>query len=372
MKSVAMRPAIGDTFPDIQGETQETTGFSLYNYLGDSWCCFLSHPADFTPVCTTELGAAQSLVEEFAIRDVKLCGFSCDDSKRHKDWISDIDAATGHRISFPLFCDPSRKYAIELGMLDPTLKDDEGMPLTVRAVFILNSAKEITLTMTYPACVGRNFDEILRAVDALQRAEKFGVVTPANWQPGDKTIVSLDLDDDAAMRKFGKGYSTLDLPSEQVRHLHKHYLRYTDDPVLTTRNKQRQSNKLASRIGQTMSWKPPKSFTKLPGRKRSAGSSQSFNQTTTQSNKDDNASTGQIDLSKSWSFLYRSIRNLKTEEIIEHPKDDSHRSLGRSRRARLLALGEFGRKKKDSLIIGFHGEEEKAESMEGLDDSIVW
>lgn len=135
---------------------------------------------------------------------MKLCGFSCDDASKHRAWLADIEAATGQRISFPLFCDPTRIHAIELGVFDPNLKDDEGLPLTVRSVFIINPKKTIALTMTYPVCVGRNFDEILRVVDALQRAENFDVATPANWQPGDKTIVSYNLDDREATERFGK------------------------------------------------------------------------------------------------------------------------------------------------------------------------
>ena len=192
-------------FPDLQGETQHTDAFSLYDYLGNkSWGIVFMHPGDFTPVCTTELGAAQSLKAEFYARNTKICGFSCDDASRHRAWVADIEAATGQRLDFPLFCDPDREHSIELGVFDPQLKDDAGLPQTVRSVFILNPDKTIALTMTYPSCVGRNFDEILRVLDALQRASNFGVNTPANWQPGDKTIVPHNMNDEQAEEKFGK------------------------------------------------------------------------------------------------------------------------------------------------------------------------
>ena len=253
------------------------------------------HPADFTPVCTTELGAAQSLKAEFYARGTKLCGFSCDDANCHRAWVADIEAATGQRLDFPLFCDPDRKHAIELGVFDPQLKNDVGLPQTVRSVFILKPDKTIALTMTYPSSVGRNFDEILRVLDALQREWNFGVNTPANWQPGDRTIVPYNMNDEQAEEIFGKvnvcvsyfassfhffviirliassfllasqnGFIAVDLPSERGKDIKKHYLRYADDPILTdTTNKQ--STKLSSRIGKIKSWKPPKSFLPFAG-----------------------------------------------------------------------------------------------------------
>ncbi|KAL7493364.1 hypothetical protein ACHAWT_002427 [Skeletonema menzelii] len=261
-----MSPSIGDTFPDLQGETQHTDSFSLYEYLGNkSWGVVFMHPGDFTPVCTTELGAAQSLKAEFYARGTKLCGFSCDDANCHRAWVADIEAATGQRLDFPLFCDPDRKHAIELGVFDPQLKNDVGLPQTVRSVFILKPDKTIALTMTYPPSVGRNFDEILRVLDALQREWNFGVNTPANWQPGDRTIVPYNMNDEQAEEIFGKnGFIAVDLPSERGKDIKKHYLRYADDPILTdTTNKQ--STKLSSRIGKIKSWKPPKSFLPFAG-----------------------------------------------------------------------------------------------------------
>ncbi|KAL7523581.1 hypothetical protein ACHAWF_000581 [Thalassiosira exigua] len=127
-----MGPTLGDQFPDLRGETQDTKHFSLHQYLGDSWGIVFMHPSDFTPVCTTELGAAQSIMDEFEVRNVKICGFSCDDIQSHRQWLGDIQIqrSTGQKIIFPLFCDPTRMHTIELGVFDPALKDQDGLPLT--------------------------------------------------------------------------------------------------------------------------------------------------------------------------------------------------------------------------------------------------
>jgi alkyl hydroperoxide reductase subunit AhpC len=142
------------------------------------------HPGDFTPVCTTELGAAALKEAEFTKRGVKLCGFSCSDVNSHKGWIEDIKTATGGQVNFPIFSDPDRDMATELGILDATTKDAKGMPLTVRSVFILKPDKTIALMMTYPASTGRNFDEILRVVDSLKMTVTHSVATPVDWIPG--------------------------------------------------------------------------------------------------------------------------------------------------------------------------------------------
>ena len=382
-------------FPNLRGETQDTANFRLHEYLGDSWGIIFMHPADFTPVCTTELGAAQSLLSEFTLRDVKLCGFSCDDAIKHRDWISDIEVATGSKITFPLFCDPTRTHAIELGVLDPKLKDDDGMPLTVRAVYILNPQKEIMLTMTYPSSVGRNFDEILRTVDALQRAAKFGVATPANWQPGDKTIVSLEMDDKAATNVFGKvkffmptivsflycypcwffatslffqnGYATVKLPSERGKHVRKHYLRYTDDPLLKEKSQSKQSFKLASSIGKTISWRPPKSFSKLSNRRSSDGSDVQSSSTTVTSTTEDN--TQKIESNHinndihnddnkrhGWPFFTRGFAN--------NPHSDTHEMCMSGNRGFPSKKNECNRsslppKKSPGLLLDFNGKEEQ-------------
>lgn len=222
---------INDTFPNLIGSTQDSDEFNLYEYLGDSWGIVFMHPGDFTPVCTTELGAAATLAEEFKKRNVKLCGFSCNDSSSHQAWIEDIKVATGASVDFPLFCDPSRNVATELGILDITNRDAAGLPMTVRSVFILKPNRIIALMITYPATTGRNFSEILRAIDSLQLTSKHSVATPADWNKGGDVIVNFPLDDAQADEKFGKGgYSIVDLPSEKGKNIAKHYLRYTKDP----------------------------------------------------------------------------------------------------------------------------------------------
>eukprot|EP00591_Stephanopyxis_turris_P004312 CAMPEP_0195520484 /NCGR_PEP_ID=MMETSP0794_2-20130614/16997_1 /TAXON_ID=515487 /ORGANISM="Stephanopyxis turris, Strain CCMP 815" /LENGTH=248 /DNA_ID=CAMNT_0040649855 /DNA_START=38 /DNA_END=784 /DNA_ORIENTATION=+ len=225
-------PTINDKFPNIKGSTQDTESFDLYEYLGDSWGVVFMHPGDFTPVCTTELGAAAHLEAEFGKRGVKLCGFSCNDAESHKSWIEDIKVATGASVEFPLFCDPERDHATELGVLDETNKDAKGLPLTVRSVFILKPDNVIALMMTYPASTGRNFAEIIRVIDTLQLTAKHDVATPADWKSGDNVIVNFPLTDEAADEKFGKdGYTIVEVPSEKDKTLAKHYLRYTKDPV---------------------------------------------------------------------------------------------------------------------------------------------
>ena len=190
------------------------------------------HPGDFTPVCTTELGAAAKLQPEFDKRDVKLCGFSVNDAKSHKAWIEDIKVATGQSVSYPLFCDPDREHALALGILDDTNKDAKGLPMTVRSVYVVRPDRIIALVLTYPASSGRNFDEILRAIDTLQLTARHDVACPADWRPGDRSIVNYPLSDRQAEEKFGKdGFEVVELPSERGKTLSKHYLRYTNDPT---------------------------------------------------------------------------------------------------------------------------------------------
>jgi len=227
-----MPVSINDKFPNLVGSTQDTDAFNLYDYLGDNWGIIFMHPGDFTPVCTTELAAAANLIPEFEKRGVKVCGFSCNDSESHSAWIEDIKVATGADVTFPLFCDPTRDHSLSLGILDQTNKDAKGLPLTVRSVFVLKPDKIVALMLTYPASSGRNFDEILRAVDTLQLTSKHSVATPANWKPGEKVIVNFPLSDAQADEKFGKeGYSIVEVPSEKGKNLSKHYLRYTKDPL---------------------------------------------------------------------------------------------------------------------------------------------
>jgi alkyl hydroperoxide reductase subunit AhpC len=188
----------------------------------------MMHPGDFTPVCTTELGRAANLTEEFTKRGVKLCGFSCNDAKSHKEWIKDIEVVTGGKVEFPLFCDPEREAATQLGILDQSNKDAKGMPLTVRSVFIVKPDRTIALMMTYPASTGRNFLEIIRCIDSLQLTANKAVATPVDWQQGNDVIVNFPLTNAMADEKFGvDGWKTVVVPSEAGKDLAKNYLRYT-------------------------------------------------------------------------------------------------------------------------------------------------
>jgi alkyl hydroperoxide reductase subunit AhpC len=215
----------------LKGVASTSDNFDLYEYLGDSWAVVFMHPADFTPVCTTELGKAALLKGEFAKRGVKLCAFSCSGKEAHAGWIEDIKKVTGGVVDFPIYCDPSREAAVELGIVDKTNKDSAGLPLTVRSVFVLNPSRTITLMMTYPASTGRNFDEILRVVDSVKLTADKAVATPADWKQGEDVIVNFPLTNAMADEKFGKdGYRVVDVPSEAGKNLPKNYLRYTKDP----------------------------------------------------------------------------------------------------------------------------------------------
>mmetsp|Transcript_55252 Transcript_55252/g.134221 ORF Transcript_55252/g.134221 Transcript_55252/m.134221 type:complete len:237 (+) Transcript_55252:100-810(+) len=225
-------PSINENFPNLKGSTQNTDNFDLYDYLGDSWGLVFMHPGDFTPVCTTELGEAALRKMAFERLGVKICGFSCNDSESHKTWLADIKSVTGGEVDFPLFCDPDRSHATALGVLDESNKNDVGLPMTVRSVFILKpKTHQIALMMTYPASTGRNFDEIIRVIQALQLAESQNVATPVNWKRGDDVIVNYPLTNADADDKFGKdGWRKVDVPSEEGKDLPKNYLRYTKDP----------------------------------------------------------------------------------------------------------------------------------------------
>mmetsp|Transcript_31846 Transcript_31846/g.101981 ORF Transcript_31846/g.101981 Transcript_31846/m.101981 type:complete len:206 (-) Transcript_31846:648-1265(-) len=196
------------------------------------------HPGDFTPVCTTELGAAAGRATEFTDRGVKLCGFSCNDAESHKEWILDIKAATGNQVAFPLFCDPTRDFATSIGVLDQGLKDAKGLPLTVRACFVVDPKHVIKASIIYPASTGRSFDEILRCVDSLKLTTDHSVATPVDWNKGQDVIVNFPLTDKQAEDKFGKtGFTIVPLPSEKDGNgkwmPDKHYLRTTKDPSAT-------------------------------------------------------------------------------------------------------------------------------------------
>lgn len=220
-------------FPNLVGQTQTSDNFDLYQYLDGSWGIVFMHPADYTPVCTTELGEAAKRKDEFAKRNVKLCGFSCNDGNSHKGWIEDIKHVCKlESFDYPLFCDPKRENAVKLGILDESNKDAKGLPLTVRSVYILKPDHTVALMMTYPASTGRNFDEIIRVIDSLQLTADKALATPVNWKKGDDCIVNFPLTDAMADEKFGKnGYRIQDVPSERGKDIPKHYLRWAADPT---------------------------------------------------------------------------------------------------------------------------------------------
>lgn len=205
---------LGDEAPNFTAESTQGT-INLHEYLGDSWGVFFSHPADFTPVCTTELGAFAARKDDFTARNAKLIGLSVDTLDSHKGWIGDIAETQGTPLNYPLLADDNREIANAYGMIHP----NELETLTVRSVFIIAPDKKVKLTLTYPASVGRNIDEILRVLDSLQLGAKYPVSTPVNWNPGDEVIIGGKVTDEEAKAQFPSGFRTL-----------KPYLRLTADP----------------------------------------------------------------------------------------------------------------------------------------------
>ena len=192
---------LGDEAPNFTAETTEGT-VNLYDYLGDSWGILFSHPKDFTPVCTTELGEVARLKPEFDKRNVKLIGISVDPLESHKGWVGDIEETQGAKLNYPLIADPERKVADLYDMIHPNANDT----LTVRSVFVIGPDKKVKLTLTYPASTGRNVDELLRVIDSLQLTAKNSVATPVNWQQGDDVIIASSLSDEDAKKKFPEGW----------------------------------------------------------------------------------------------------------------------------------------------------------------------
>ncbi len=195
---------LGDTAPDFSAETTQGT-INFHEWIGDSWCVLFSHPKDFTPVCTTELGYMASLKPEFDKRNCKIIGLSVDALGNHTEWSKDIEETQGHAPNYPLIADPERKIANLYGMIHPKALDT----LTVRSVFIIGPDKKIKLTLTYPASTGRNFDEILRVLDSLQLTAKHSVATPVNWKHGEDVIIVPSLSDEEAKKKFPQGWKAL-------------------------------------------------------------------------------------------------------------------------------------------------------------------
>lgn len=195
---------LGDTAPDFTANTTEGP-ISLHEYLGDSWGILFSHPGDFTPVCTTELGEFARRKQEFDDRDTKIIGVSVDSVASHHRWSADISETQGHDLNFPLVGDEDRAVASLYGMIHPHALS----AATVRTVFVIGPDKRVKLTLTYPAAIGRSVDEIVRVLDALQLSVAHPVSTPVNWNDGDEVIISPAISDKDATEQFPKGFSTL-------------------------------------------------------------------------------------------------------------------------------------------------------------------
>jgi thioredoxin-dependent peroxiredoxin len=216
-EEVTMALRLGDTAPDF---TQDSTEGQIrfHDWIGSSWAVLFSHPKDFTPVCTTELGEVAKLKPEFDKRHVKVIGLSVDPLGSHRDWSRDIAETQGAAPNFPLIADADRKVSDLYGMIHPNANDT----LTVRSVFIIDPNKKIRLTLTYPASTGRNFPEILRVIDSLQLTDEYKVATPVNWKNGDDVIIVPSLTDPAELKqRFPKGFTVV-----------KPYLRTTPQPNL--------------------------------------------------------------------------------------------------------------------------------------------
>lgn len=205
---------LGDEAPNFTAETTDGT-LSFHDYLGDSWGVLFSHPKDYTPVCTTELGRVAKLKPEFDKRNVKVIGLSVDPVDSHNGWAGDIEETQGAALNFPLIADPDRKVAELYDMIHPNMAEN----VTVRSVFIVGPDKKVKLIITYPQSTGRNFDEILRVIDSLQLTAKYQVSTPADWKEGEDVIIAPAISDEDAKAKFPKGWKTL-----------KPYLRVTPQP----------------------------------------------------------------------------------------------------------------------------------------------
>lgn len=205
---------LGDIAPDFEANTTQGP-INFHEWLGDSWGLLFSHPADFTPVCTTELGKTALLKGEFEKRNVKVLAVSVDDLDSHNRWIPDINEVNDTEVNFPIIADEGRKVAQLYDMIHPNASEKA----TVRSVFVIGPDKKIKLTLTYPASTGRNFNEILRVVDSLQLTANYSVATPADWKDGDDVIVVPAVSTEDAQKKFTKGLNIV-----------KPYLRYTPQP----------------------------------------------------------------------------------------------------------------------------------------------
>lgn len=205
---------LGDTAPDFEAESSLGT-LNFYEYLGDSWGILFSHPADYTPVCTTELGKTSALKPEFDRRKTKVLALSVDGVENHKGWISDINETQETEVEFPIIADPDKKVSELYDFIHPNASTS----LTVRSLLIIDPNKKVRLIITYPASTGRNFTEILRVLDSLQLVDGFGVATPVDWKDGEDVIIPPAVSQEEAEKKFTKGVKVI-----------KPYLRYTPQP----------------------------------------------------------------------------------------------------------------------------------------------
>lgn len=209
-----MSVRIGDLAPNFTAETTQGR-INFHEWKGKSWAILFSHPRDFTPVCTTELGMVAKLMPEFARRNTKVIGLSVDPVASHHTWEKDIGEVTGHAVNFPMIADPNRGVSSLYDMIHPAASDTA----TVRSLFVIGPDNLLKLSMTYPASVGRNFDEVVRVLDALQLAARFPIATPANWRQGEDVIVALQVSTEDAKARFPKGVTEV-----------KPYLRVTPQP----------------------------------------------------------------------------------------------------------------------------------------------
>lgn len=203
-KRANMSLQIGDIAPNFQAETTEGP-INFYEWMADGWTVLFSHPKDYTPVCTTELGQVARMKAQFDKRGVKVIGLSVDPIESHRGWIDDIEQTQNCQMNFPLIADPDRKIAHQYGMIHPNASD----AFTVRSVFVIGPDKKVKLTITYPASTGRNFDEILRVIDSLQLTLRHSVATPVNWRQGEDVIIVPALSDEQAKAKFPEGWTTV-------------------------------------------------------------------------------------------------------------------------------------------------------------------
>ena len=207
---------LGDIAPNFKAQTTQGE-LDFYEYLGESWGVLFSHPADYTPVCTTELGRTAALETEFSKRNVKVLAVSVDPIDKHGGWVNDINETQNVTVNFPLIADPDRIVATLYDMIHPNANET----LTVRSLFVIGPDKKVKLTITYPAATGRNFVEVLRVIDSLQLTSNYGVATPADWKYGEDVIVTNSISTEEAIKKFPKGVKII-----------KPYLRFTPQPNL--------------------------------------------------------------------------------------------------------------------------------------------